>query len=218
MNSEYAILTAAGTAVISDVFDTLGIEPPVLYNELFAAGDFAPFAGPAYTIAGRMEHFKGGDRTKLEAIDNLPSGAVALWAGGNARGVCCFGDLLGSAMRARGCIAAVVDGGVRDVQFLKSCGMPVLARYKSPAQGVGRWKVSDAQIPVQVRGALREWLTVKPGDVVVGDSDGVIAVPTELMDEVVPRVKQWSETENSARGEIAGGLPLLAALEKFGHL
>jgi regulator of RNase E activity RraA len=218
MHSDYAILKSAGTAVISDIFDTLGLEPPVLDNSLSPIGQVTAFAGPAYTVTGKLQDYRGGDHAKLEAIDNMSPGVVALWAGQDARGVCCFGDLLATAMRARGCAAAVVDGGVRDVHFLKDCGLPVLARYRSPAQGVGRWKVTASQTPVQVRGALRDWLTVSPGDLLVGDADGVICIPQNLASQVLPKAKQWSEGEDTARHEIAAGLPLLDALKKFGHL
>ena len=218
MSAELLSLKSAGTAAIADVFDTLGIEPPVFDNSLQPAGDGIPFAGPAYTVAGESRRFVGGDPEKLQAIDSMTDGVVAVWAGKDVHGVCCFGDLLATAMRARGCAAAVVDGGVRDVQFLREFGMPVLARYRTPAQGIGRWKVTGSQIPVQVRGALREWLTISPGDLVVGDADGVIAIPANLVAEVTARVTRLSETESSARAEIAAGLSLTAALAKYGHL
>jgi regulator of RNase E activity RraA len=136
----------------------------------------------------------------------------------DAKGVCCFGDLLASAMRVRGCTAVVVDGGVRDASFLESCGMPVLARYQTPAQGIGRWRVTASQVAVRVRGALQEWITVEPGDIVVGDADGLIVIPQQLLQEVTARVIEWSRSESGARQEITAGLPLLAALAKYGHL
>jgi len=218
MHTDFADLLSAGTAVISDVFDSLGLEPPVLDNALRSIGTPVSFAGAAYTITGESVSFKGGDRAKLSAIDNMPAGVVALWSSMDAKGVCCFGDLLASAMRARGCVAAVVDGGVRDTSFLEGCGMSVVARYRTPAQGIGRWRVTDAQVPVRVRGALQEWLTVTPGDVIVGDGDGVVVIPQQLVHEVTAKVIEWSRAEGSARAEIMEGLPLLAALEKYGHL
>jgi regulator of RNase E activity RraA len=213
-----AILQAAGTAAIADIFDRLQLQPPVLDNGLFPVLEGSAFAGPAYTITGVSSIYAGSDRAKLEAIDGMPSGAVAVWAGQDAQGVCCFGDLLATAMRARGIVAAVVDGGVRDVRFLRECGMPVFARYRTPAQGVGRWKVTACQTPVQVRGALAPWLTVSPGDMIVGDSDGIVAIPSALVEEVAAAAGRLSATESGARREIAEGLPLLAALAKYGSL
>jgi 4-hydroxy-4-methyl-2-oxoglutarate aldolase len=213
-------LLKAGTAVIADVFDSLGQLPPVLDTQLFAVKkNGAPFAGPAYTITGKSEAWSsGGDRAKLQAIDEMPPGIVAVWAGTDARGVCCFGDLLASAMNARGCAGAVVDGGIRDVAFLRELRMPVVARYKTPAQAITRWKVKAKQVSVQVRGGLQDWVTVNPGDTVVSDEDGVIIVPASLVTNVLDKVLEWSAVETSSRTEIQNGLPLLMALEKYGHL
>jgi regulator of RNase E activity RraA len=216
--SELEILKSAGTAVIADVFDSLGILPPVLDNQLSSVGEPVAYAGPAYTISGETQSFTGGDRTKLKAIDDMPPGIIAVWASNDAKGVCCFGDLLASAMKARGCVGAVVDGGVRDTLFLRSLGMPVVSRYRTPAQGIGRWKVSAAQQPVRTRGALTDWITVNPGDTIVGDADGVIAIPQHLLQEVVAKVAEWAESDTNARDEILNGLPLLDALAKYGHL
>jgi len=216
--TDFSPLIAAGTAVIADVFDSMQMLPPVLDNALRPVGTDVAFAGPAYTIAGESVTFIGGDRAKLAAIDAMPAGVVALWASMDAKGVCCFGDLLASAMVARGCVAAVVDGGVRDASYLKQCGMAVVSRYLTPAQGIGRWRVTSSQATVKVRGALAEWVEVAPGDILVGDADGVIAIPQALQDSVIERVIAWSNSETSARQEIQNGLPLLAALEKYGHL
>jgi 4-hydroxy-4-methyl-2-oxoglutarate aldolase len=218
MQNRFETLTAAGTAVISDVFDSMQRTPPVLDNQLRAISANSIFAGPAYTITGESVSFKGGDRAKLGAIDNMPAGVVALWASMDAKGVCCFGDLLASAMRARGVVGAVVDGGVRDTAFLEGFGMPVVARYQTPAQGVGRWRVTASQVEVRVRGALEEWISVAPGDIVVGDMDGVIVIPQQLLDEVTAKVIEWSKDETGARAEIIAGMPLLAALDKYGHI
>jgi regulator of RNase E activity RraA len=218
MDSLFEPLRAAGTAVVADVFDSMKILPPVLDNALRPVGADSAFAGPAYTITGESVEWAGGDRAKLAAIDAMPAGVVALWASMDARGVCCFGDLLASAMKARGCTATVVDGGVRDAAFLRQCGMPVVARYLTPAQGIGRWRVTAAQTTVKVRGALADWIDVSPGDILVGDADGVIAIPASLLESVTEKVILWAESESNAREEIQNGLPLLAALERYGHL
>jgi len=213
-------LLEAGTAVVSDVFDSLGLRPPVLDTSLFAVkGPGHGFAGPAYTITGESEEWaKGGDREKLAAIDAMPAGVVPVWAGTNIRGVCCFGDLLASSMQARGCAGVVVDGGVRDTAYMRTLNMPVVARFRTPAQGIHRWKVKASQVAVQVRGGIDDWVTVEPGDNIVADDDGVIVVPQTLLDEVSRRVAEWSSTESVARQDILRGTKLIEALEKYGHL
>jgi len=221
VNPEFVSLLEAGTAVIADVFDSLGRLPPVLDNSLLPIkeGAATKFIGAAYTVSGESHLWSGsGDRAKLAAIDAMTAGVVPVWAANDIRGVCCFGDLLGSAMLARGCAGVVVDGGVRDVAFLRSIEMPIVARYKTPAQAIGRWRVTACQTPVRVPGALEGWITVNPGDIVVADDDGVIVVPAYLLDTIMTRVIEWSKSESGARIEIRNGMPLLQALEKYGHL
>jgi regulator of RNase E activity RraA len=220
MKSKLETLIEAGTAVISDIFDNLGRLPLVLDNALFPIpGEGIKFAGPAYTIAGEAYSWSGkGDRSKLAAIDSMPVGVVPVWAGNDIRGVCCFGDLLAEAMKARGCAGVVVDGGVRDVSYLRTLHLPMMVRYRTPAQAIGRWRVLDRQIPVRVRGALEDWLTVEPGDVIVADDDGVIVVPAALLSDMASRVVEWADKDSQAREDIRKGTFLLDALEKYGHL
>ena len=213
-------LLEAGTAVISDVFDTMDLLPPILDNSLFPIpGPGVRFIGPAYTITGESHRWSGGgDRAKLAAIDAMVPGVVPVWAGNDIQGVCCFGDLLSEAMKARGCAGVVVDGGVRDLGYLKTLELSMMVRYRTPAQAIGRWRVSDRQIPVRVRGALEDWVTVTPGDIVVADDDGVIIVAAGFVDEITTQVAIWADKDSKARQDIRKGTPLLEALNKYGHL
>jgi regulator of RNase E activity RraA len=130
MSATLTPLVQAGTSVISDVFDSMTLPPAVLDNALFPVNcSGTAFAGRAYTISGETQRWSGGgDRAKLGAIDAMPPGVVAVWAGNDIHDVCCFGDLLSSAMQARGCAGVVVDGGVRDVAYLRTLNIPVIAR------------------------------------------------------------------------------------------
>ncbi len=220
MARDLELLQEVGTAAISDTFDVLGITPPVLDNSIRAiAGTFGRFAGPAYTITGRTHTWKGGgDRDKLQAIDEIHEGAVPIWAGTDIEGVCCFGDLLATAMKARGAVGVVVDGGVRDSSFLMKLGLPVTARYVTPAQAIGRWHVSGWQIPIFIRGALEKWVRVNPGDTIVSDEDGIIVIPSASLSNVVDLVSEWTSKDSAVREEISQGLRLIDALEKYGPL
>lgn len=211
-------LLDAGTAVVSDVFDILGHRPPVLHEDLVPLAAGARFAGPAYTIAGRTQKFEGGDPEKLGAIDAMPPGCVAIWAGQDIRGVCCFGDLLATSMQARGIAGVVVDGGVRDSAFLATLELPILARFRTPAQAIGRWKVTAVEEAIEMPGAIDDVVTVRPGDLIVVDEDGGVVVPLDLVEQIATRAAAWASGEEAARIDIAAGMPLLEALERHGHL
>lgn len=211
-------LLEAGTAVVCDVLDANGVRPSVLSTDLFAVAAPRRFVGRAFTVTGRAESWEGGDRLKLEAIDAMTPGCVAVWAGGDIGGTCCFGDLLATSMRARDVAGVVVDGGVRDAAYLADLGLGIHARYLSPAQAIGRWRVTGYETPVMVRGAIDDWVRVEPGDVIIVDDDGAVAVTQALAAHVAGEADEWAGGEEAARRDIANGLPLLAALEKYGHL
>jgi 4-hydroxy-4-methyl-2-oxoglutarate aldolase len=93
-----------------------------------------------------------------------------------------------------------------------------MVRYRTPAQAIGRWRVTDTQVVIHVRGALEDWVEVRPGDIVVADDDGVIILPAELVDKIEAQVLEWAEKDSRARKDIRMGTPLLEALDKYGHL
>ncbi|HEY0247268.1 MAG TPA: hypothetical protein VGC45_03310 [Gryllotalpicola sp.] len=212
-------LLEAGTAVIADVYDSIGRIPTVLSNSIVPLKQGESFIGPAFTVNGvAAVTAETGDRAKLGAIDAMPRGAIAVWAGNDIRGVCCFGDLLSEAMCARGVAGVVVDGGVRDVDYLGTLDLPIRARYRSPAQAIGRWKVTSHQEPVKLRGALADWVVVNPGDLIVADGDGVVVVPDDEVELVSQKIVEWAAVETESRSAIRDGMPLLEAITRFGHL
>src|SRR5215510_6429368 len=168
------------TATVADVLDVLGLPNRGL------APEFAPFpeaagrmGGWAYTIRGKMARYAGsGDPRKMQAVDGVGRGQVTVWSG-EGRGVCFFGELIALGMKRRGCAGALVDGGIRDIGWIARQGFPVYARYRTPVQSIGRWKVTGCQAPAYLPGATKRHVIVNPGDFMIGDVDGVVAIPAE---------------------------------------
>jgi 4-hydroxy-4-methyl-2-oxoglutarate aldolase len=112
----------------------------------------------------------------------------------------------------------VVDGGIRDVQAIGDAGFPVYARYASPVQGLGRWRVTDTDVPVTVAAAYGPPVTVRPGDLVFADADGVVVVEAERIDEVLTRAEAIVAAEAEARAESGRGMTAQEMLERYGHV
>src|SRR5699024_10131364 len=117
-----------------------------------------------------------------------------------------------------GCVGSLIDGGIRDIRWIKEQNFPIYARYRTPVQSIGRWKVNGCQIPVVLRGATSSFVTVNPGDFVLGDEDGVIIIPQEVVEKVLIEVEALTETEQKIRVELSKGLSLQDALKQFGHV
>src|SRR6516165_6977538 len=103
----------------------------------------------------------------MEACEGLASGDISVWSG-DGEGICYFGELIAIGMKERGCAGALVDGGVRDIRWIQDQSFPVFARYRTPVQSIGRWKVNGWQEPVSLRGATSTYVTVNPGDFILG--------------------------------------------------
>jgi 4-hydroxy-4-methyl-2-oxoglutarate aldolase len=205
---------------VADVLDELGLPNQGL------APDFTPYpsdggklAGWAFTIQGEMSPYPmgGGDPTKMDACAQLTPGTVSVWSG-RGDGVCFFGELISIGMKERGCVGALVDGGIRDVDWIGQLDFPVFARYRTPVQSIGRWKVTDSGIPVVMPGATIPEVRVTPGDFILADGDGAIVIPAELAEQVLEQAEELGAREVQIRAEIAAGLSLSEALAEFGHV
>ena len=211
---------AVDSSNVADVLDDLGLP-----NQGLAPG-FAPYpatagrlAGWAFTIRGEMMPYPmdTGDPAKMEACAQLTPGTVSVWSG-RGEGVCFFGELISIGMKERGCVGALVDGGVRDVDWIGELGFPVYARYRTPVQSIGRWKVVESGVPVPMPGATVPEVEVTPGDLILADSDGAIVVPAAVAEQVLELAEKLQRREVQIRAELADGLSLSEALAKFGHV
>jgi 4-hydroxy-4-methyl-2-oxoglutarate aldolase len=210
---------AIPTAVVCDVYDEQGWAPRALRADLRPRSAVeVPLAGFAATIVGRQERFEGPDRAKLAAADGLPPHSVAVWAGTDAGQYCLFGDLIAAAMQRRGCRGAVVDGGVRDLRAIDASGFPVYARWVSPLQGLGRWRVTDVDVPVVIGAAYGPPVMVRPGDFVLGDADGIVVVERDRIEAVLARAEAIVATEAEARARSGEGTSAQELLERYGHV
>jgi 4-hydroxy-4-methyl-2-oxoglutarate aldolase len=211
---------AVDTSNVADVLDTLG------YPDQGLAAAFAPYptgagklAGWAYTIRGQMMPYPlgGGDPEKMAACQGLAPGDVSVWSG-DGEGICYFGELIAIGMKERGGVGALVDGGVRDVKWIAQQAFPVYARYRTPVQSIGRWKVTGWQMPVSLRGATARYVSVKPGDFILADEDGAIVVPAAISERVLVEAERLTAVEVEIRQALSSGVTLAQALERFGHV
>jgi len=210
---------AVDTANVADVLDTLGLMDQGLAHE-FAPypSDAGRIAGWAYTIRGQMTPYElGGDADKMKACHGLSAGEISVWSG-DGEGICYFGELIALGMKERGCAGALVDGGIRDVRWIGEHRFPVYARYRTPVQSIARWKVTACQVPVYLRGATTTYVKVRPGDFILGDEDGAIVIPAEVVEKTLIEAERLTQIERNIRVELGKGLTLAQALEKFGHV
>lgn len=153
------------------------------------------FVGSALTVLTRP-----GDALFVQkAIDLTRPGDVIVIDAGGVKEVCCIGERLGYFFKRNGAVAIVVDGAVRDAQGMVDTAPPTFARATCirifGSQGPGA-----VNVPVSLGG-----VPVSPGDVVVGDRDGVVVVPQGDAERVADLADQHLEGELARLAEIEGG-------------
>jgi RraA family protein len=193
----------AATAIISDNLARL----PGCVGLLALHGD-RPMIGTALTVRTAA----GDNLTIHQALDMVRPGDVVVVDGGGDCSRALIGEIMATIAKTRGAAGFVIDGAIRDIAAIRALGLPCFARaviHRGPYKnGPG-----EINVPVSIGG-----LTIEPGDIVVGDADGVVAFSqadaAELLDAVRRQEAREAEILESIRdGRYAGayGKPPSAA-------
>lgn len=152
--------------------------------------------GPARTVDC------GGDLLPvLRGLDAAQTGDVLVVDTGGA-GLAVAGELFATEATRRGLAGLVVDGYVRDVVTLRSLELPVYSRGTHPAAG-NAVEMGRLQVPVSCGGVM-----ISPGDVLVGDADGLVVASVERLQNCVATAEWIQSGEDRLRAAIAAGRPL----------
>ena len=189
------------TAAVADALDDKGRWHQIADRRIQPLTFEMKVAGPAFTMLGRPERSTDrAIRKGVKAVDALTPLAVAAMDCSGEEITGHWGELLTTGAMVRSCTGAVIDGGVRDVAAILRMGFPVFSKFRSPADAKGRWNVVDFDCPITLGG-----VPVQPGDFIVGDSDGVVVVPKDLLIEVLLEAEEIARTETEIRQRVRDG-------------
>jgi 4-hydroxy-4-methyl-2-oxoglutarate aldolase len=186
-----AALREAGVATAHEAAGRIGLLGPAIQARLSGAA----IAGSAITVS-----CPPGDNLMIHAaVEVCRPGDVLVVTTTSPSTDGMFGDLLATSLRAHGVIGLVIDAGVRDIATLRAMGFPVWSRAVH-AQGTVKASPGSVNVPVVAAGQI-----VRPGDIVVADDDGVLALPIARGGEVAAAAARRLANEEAKRKTLADG-------------
>jgi 4-hydroxy-4-methyl-2-oxoglutarate aldolase len=152
-------------------------------------------------------------RHSVEMIDEARPGEVGVIVMEGTLDTAAMGNLMATAAVERGMAGMVLDGALRDLWDVRRMGLTVYARSKSPRTTVGHYATVARNVPVECAG-----ITVRPGDIIVADEDGVVVVPQERAAEVLKEAQAIDDRERGMYPFIREFKSLQQAIARFNRI
>ena len=189
-------------SLLSDTLDSLGHRHQAFAANIRPLDEELVLVGRARTGLYRdVFHIAEGENPyelEIALIDDLKPGEMPVLACGKSGRIAPWGGLLTTACIARGAAGCITDGLVRDIKAIRKLSFPVFHGGIGPLDSKGRGVVAAIDIPVECGG-----VEVHPGDLIVGDADGAVAIPRAIEDNVLAhafeKVAKENETEAALR-------------------
>jgi 4-hydroxy-4-methyl-2-oxoglutarate aldolase len=196
------------TAAISDALDAFRIHGQAL--GLAPLWDGMYFFGPAYTVRYRPADVEPG--SVGEYVDDVPAGSVICIDNGGRTDCTVWGDILTTVASKRLIAGTVIDGVCRDVAKAIAVEYPLVTRGRFMRTGKDRVQIDAVQVAITIGTVV-----VKPGDLVIGNDDGVVVIPADRCDEVLKRARSIGEREAAIVAGVETGMRLDDARASEGY-
>ena len=202
------------TASVADAVDKIAGSRGYMDFQIKPRISDKKIVGPAVTIKeGPTDEFLPPTHA-LDAIDESEAGSVIVIGIDGEPNVAVWGGLMTAGAEVNQLAGAVLDGGVRDItEIRRDSDLQVFARSVSPGTTLGRFKTLDANVPVDCGG-----ITVNPGDLIVGDLDGVVVVPNAHVAAVLEMATDIELREAEQARLIRETRSLREGLAKYGRI
>ena len=212
MSSLTERLSHCYASAVHDVLRELGHSNCVLPPSIRAFNGQLPLAGEIYTLSGHIDQTLSRHESLLRwsrVLSRVPSGRV-LVCQPNTKAVALMGELSAQALMAKNTLGYVVDGHIRDANFLQDMTFPIFCELTTPADIVERWTYNQLGEAITIGS-----VTISSGDYLIADLDGVVIIPNALAEEVVVKTEQVISTESDMRNAIVQGMDPEQAYLKF---
>ncbi|TDG00710.1 RraA family protein [Paenibacillus piri] len=212
------------TATIYDVMDRMGYPHQCLDLTIRGLDRRMRIAGPAFTVRGTREprfddNFPRPELKNFGLLKAITPGSVVVINAEKDMNVGHWGEMMSLTARQHGAVGAVIDGGTRDMEsILNIPDWSLFAKYTSPIESKGRWRSQEFGAPIFMTGTTTSEVLVRPGDFIVGDGDGIMVIPHEIVMEVLEKTEVMEINEEGTRKDLLSGDPIDVVYKRYGRL
>jgi 4-hydroxy-4-methyl-2-oxoglutarate aldolase len=193
---------------VYDVLERMGYPNQALSSSIRPLAHNCRIAGPALTITGASiakHDSRWGTAISYEMFRSIQPGDVIVFdCGGHKQGGP-WGGNTGANARRKGAAGIVIDGGTRDYNDLTDMRFPTFCRFVTPVLAHGRFQINGFNKLVTMSGQVEEQVSVKPGDFVLADDDGIVIVPEALLEKALGYAEAAGQAEEEIRKAIEAG-------------
>lgn len=202
-------LSHFNTAEISDALDASGIEGALLNIKPLAPG--MKLIGPAYTIQ-YQPNLKPSTTFQNAAnyIDAVPEHAVIIIDNNGDTTCTVWGEILTQVAQQKHIAGTVIHGAVRDIEYIRNNRYPIFCKAVSMRSGKNRVHKTKEQCPLIINN-----VTINPGDIIVGDDNGVLVIPKDLLSDLLIKINNIRTTEHKIKSAVKTGSTLEQARTDF---
>ena len=201
------------TGAINDVMREKCLLDQNLPSDIMPLRDEMKVCGIAFTVKSAPNVMIRGEMTfRAKMLDEMRPDGLVVWDTSADVEASLWGGVMTATAKKKGLRGAVIAGGIRDTGQILEQNFPVFYRYRTSNGSLGRCLITHYQVPVKVGK-----VTVRPGDVIFGDIDGVLCIPREIAYDVLVRAEEIERNENDIFQWIGNGESIQQIVDKGGY-
>jgi 4-hydroxy-4-methyl-2-oxoglutarate aldolase len=201
------------TGAISDVLREFALLDQALPGHIKPLRPERTVAGLAFTVKSAPNVKITGEMTfRTQMLTELPKNTIVTWDTSGDEKATLWGGVMTATAVGLGVKGAVIDGGIRDTHQILEKDFPVFYKHRIPNGSLGRCLITHYQVPIKIGDVV-----IKPGDVVLGDIDGVVIVPRDIAFDVLVRAEEIKSNEKKIFSWVAEGQTIHQITEKGGY-
>jgi regulator of RNase E activity RraA len=201
------------TGAVNDVLREFCFLDQALPGRIKPLREYRTYAGFAFTVKSSPNvKITGEMEFRSQMLDEMHEDAFIIWDTSRDDKATLWGGVMTATAKSKKVKAACIDGGIRDTHQILEADFPVFYEYRISNGSLARCQITHFQIPIKIGD-----VTVRPGDVVLGDIDGVLVVPREIAYDVLIRAEEIKENEKMIYDWVKEGHSIDEIVKKGGY-